>query len=279
VSDDHLRVLRSRRPVRVAVLALALAAVGCNATGSTYAVDDKCPAQNKGAVGDPTGRWYVKSYCQVPYARTAADDWCSKLVYDNAGIRDGLFLGSEITTLQRGSWINYDFPPGPPCGDKGTCGTYEVALIFAGQATTIFPLACLQQHLADPTCADLQVKIKALNNVLSTIQDVHCVDAPTGNACSCTYTVTNATSTTDLGAWRVDDGLLIHYPGILTQAGAVDFGIDGDTMYLHGHDGLPLFARDPLRNLDLARCDDAAILAGSCPCDADAAKRGICVKQ
>jgi hypothetical protein len=263
------------------MLALALTVAGCNATGSTYAVDDYCPAQHKGAVGDPTGRWYVTNYCQVPYARTAADDWCSKLIYDNAGIRDGLFLGSEITTPQHGSWINYEYPPGPPCGDKGTCGTYEAALIFTGEATTIFPLACLQQHLADPTCADLQIKIKGLNNVLPTIQNVKCIDAPTGNACSCTYTVTNATVATDLGAWRVDDGLLTHYPGILTQAGAVDFGIDGDMMYLHGHDGMPLFARDPLRNLDLHRCDDAAMMGVDppCPCEDEAAKRGICVKK
>ena len=57
----------------------------------------------------------------------------------------------------------------------------------------------------------------------------------------------------DVGAWRVKDGLLVHYPSTLAQAGLTDMEIVGNEMRLHGHDGLPLFAHDPLRNLDLVR--------------------------
>jgi hypothetical protein len=258
-AESSRRASRARAAsprARAGLLALALGAAACGS--STYSVDNKCPNKIAGPIGDPTGgRWTVQSYCQIPYARTAADDWCSKLVLDNSGVRDGLFLGTEITNIQPGSWIDYDAAPvGLPCGPQGSlCGTYEEALIFAGRTSTIFPMACMRQHEANPTCLDLQAKIRELHNVLPTIQDVTCTDATSGDACSCSYTVTTATVATNLGAWRVEGGLLVHYPGTLAQAGFVDFAINGDRMDMHGHNGMPLLGHDPLRNLTLTHGD------------------------
>jgi hypothetical protein len=234
-----------------------IALVGCGQ--GTYSVNNTCPKLASATGGDPTGKWKVMSYCQVPYARTAADDWCQKLVYGAAGIADGLFLGTEILPLvgvsadgKAVSGINYVVDP--TCGQH--CGTYSATLVFEGTTTTNFPLACLRQHVADPTCDDLGAKIQMLvdNNVLPTIQNVQCKNAANGDSCDCTYFVTTSQIAGDAGAWRVENNLLIHYPGLpLAQAGLTDFVVSGDTMSLHGHDGEPLLAHDPLRNLDLVR--------------------------
>src|SRR4029079_4405355 len=76
------------------LLVAALSAVGCGS--GTHSVNDYCaPLASTG--GDPMGNWEVTASCQVPYARTASDDWCSRLVYDNSGVHDGLFLGQDFS--------------------------------------------------------------------------------------------------------------------------------------------------------------------------------------
>jgi hypothetical protein len=205
--------------------------------------------------GDPTGNWEITGSCQVPYARTATDDWCSHLVYGTEHVVDGLILGQEFLPITSGS-IKYGPDPDPSHGCGPGCGIYEAELVFSGRTTTHFPLGCLKQHTPDPTCDDLGAKVQTLveSNVLPTIQDVHCTAEPDDpDSCACDYLVTTATIATDTGAWRVRNGLLVHYPGTLAQAGLTDIAIDGDVMLLHGHEGMPLLAHDPLRSLDLRR--------------------------
>jgi hypothetical protein len=141
-------------------------------------------------------------------------------------------------------------------------------------------MACLTQHEAHPTCADLQKKMEAFidKNVLNTVKQnsLSCVDAANGDGCDCTYLITTAGLAPDVGAWRVDGSQLVTYPGTGAQAGVVDFSVDGGAMSMHGHDGMPLLAHDAVRNLDLVLCTDATKTTGICPCDKDAASRGIC---
>jgi hypothetical protein len=269
--------------------ALALVAVGCG--GGTHSINNSCPKiQSQG--GDPRGRWGVTSSCQVPYARTASDDLCSKLVYDGSGVKDGLILGQEFLPILAPSTIRFETPPGEPCGPDGTCGTYNAQLVFSGMATTNFPMGCLAQHQAHPTCADLEKKMEALidTSVLATVRQhsLSCVDEANGDGCDCTYLITTANLAPDVGAWRLEGDQLVIYLGTAAQAGVVDFSVVGDSMSMHGHDGMPLLAHDPVRNLDLVRCTAGTVASGICPCDdqakrdrqcacdADAAKRGIC---
>jgi hypothetical protein len=277
-------------------LASAVAFTACG--DGTHSINNLCPNKVAPIGGDPTGKWGVTNYCQINYPRTASPDWCSQLVLDQSGVHDLLFLGTEETKILTPSWINFKWEPAipqddpnappKPCGPAGTCGTYEAALVFGGPTTTVFPMGCLRQHIADPTCGDLQTKMRALiqNNVNPTIffnqdnqndpRNIACVDQPGGDACACTYTVSTAGIATDLGAWRLDGNLLMTYPGVLAQAGAVDFSVAGRLMSMHGHNGMPLLAHDPVRTLDLVHCDDQAIKDGFCPCDQDANDRGVC---
>lgn len=240
--------------LRAGAFALSLVLVGCGQ--GTTSVNNSCPTLEAATGGDPTGLWNVMSYCEIPYARTAADDWCSKLVYSSAGVQDGLFLGTEFLPIvavsadgKAVSHINY--VSDPTCGQN--CGTYEALLVFEGTSTTNFPLGCLRQHIPNPSCDDLGAKIQTLVNVLPTIQNVKCRMGADGDSCDCTYFVTTATIAGDAGAWRVEDNLLIHFPGTLAQAGLTDFSIVGNQMQLHGHNGQPLLAHDPLRNLGLLK--------------------------
>jgi hypothetical protein len=258
--------------------ALALVAVGCG--GGTYPINNSCPKIQGPQGGDPRGTWGVTSSCQVRYARTASDDLCSKLVYDTSGVKDGLILGNEFLPILEPSTITFETPPGEPCGPDGTCGTYRAQLIFAGLATTNFPMGCLTQNQAHPTCADLQTKMEDLidSSVIATVRQhsLSCVDAANGDGCDCKYLITTANLAPDVGAWRVDGNQLLTYPGTGAQAGVVDFSAAGGSMSMHGHDGMPLLAHDPVRNLDLVLCTDATKMSGVCPCDKDAAARGIC---
>jgi hypothetical protein len=229
------------------VVLLAFAVLGCGVGKDS--INQWCPTVASTG-GDPTGKWTVKSSCQVPYARTATDDWCSKLVYDANGVHDGVFLGQEFLPITSGT-VTYT-KDDPTCGEN--CGSYEAGLVFSGMTTTHFPLGCLKQHTPDPTCDDLTNKVLAIGDAYPTIQNFQCVPEPDDpDSCACSYLVTTATIATDVGAWRVKDGLLIHYPSTLAQAGLTDMAIVGNEMHLHGHDGLPLLAHDPLRNLDLER--------------------------
>jgi hypothetical protein len=171
-------------------------------------------------------------------------------------VQDGLFLGTEFLPIvgvsADGKTISHiSYAADPTCGQS--CGTYEAMLVFEGTSTTNFPLGCLRQHIPDPTCDDLGAKIQTLVNVLPTIQHVQCKKVEGGDSCDCTYFVTTSTVAGDVGAWRVENGLLVHYPSTLAQAGLTDFSIVGDKLQLHGHDNQPLLAHDPLRSLDLVR--------------------------
>jgi hypothetical protein len=297
------RTIRTRRTLMGALAVTSVFAFGACGEG-THRINDFCPNKVNGTGGDPTGKWGVSSYCQIDYPRTASPDWCSQLVLDQSGVHDGLFLGTVETKLLTPSWINFRWEPvvpkvdpndptepDRPCGPAGSCGTYEAALVFGGPTTTVFPMGCLRQHQVDPTCGDLQLKMRMLiqNNVNPTIffnqdnlddpRNIKCVDQPGSDACACSYTVTTAGVATDLGAWRLDGDLLMTFPGVLAQAGAVDYFVDvaAGTMSMHGHDGMPLLAHDPVRSLELVRCDDAAMKAGTCPCEKDASARGVCV--
>ena len=250
--------------LRAAALALAsftLLSVGTSGCDDgTRAVNKDCPQLAAATGGNPLGKWHVQNSCQVPYARTAADDWCQKLVYGANGVSDGLFLGTDVLPILGGpqvsavdgkttSDITYSPDPTGLCGQN--CGYYAVTLVFEGTSTTNFPLGCLRQHIPNPTCDDLSAKIQTLVNVLATIRNVQCTQGA-NDSCDCTYLSTTATSAPELGAWRVKDNLLIHYPQTLALAGLTDFAIVGDQMQLHGHNGMPLLAHDPLRNLTLS---------------------------
>jgi hypothetical protein len=254
---------REPRMLRAAALALAsftllgFAPSGCG--DGTYPVNNDCPKLAAATGGDPLGTWKVQSSCQVPYARTAADDWCQKLVYGANGVTDGLFLGTDILPIVGTSAVDgttmseiiYSRDLTMMCGQN--CGFYQATLVFEGTSTTNFPLGCLRQHIPNPTCADLGAKIQTLVNVLPTIRNVQCTQGVNGDSCDCTYLVTTATIAPDLGAWRVKDNLLIHYPQTLALAGLTDFAVVGNELQLHGHDGEPLLAHDPLRNLTLTK--------------------------
>jgi hypothetical protein len=275
-------------------LAFALAACG----QGTYSINNSCP-KLESVGGNPSGTWTVTNYCQIHYTRSTSDDWCSKLVYDQSGVRDGLFLGIEPTQILAGSWVRFtphdpDMDPFCKGAAPNTCGDYESALAFGGTTTTIFPLGCMRQHQVDPTCEDLQKKARELigNNVLPTVyqnlpknpgdpddpKNFTCVPATGIDGCACTYNITTANVATDLGAWRVDGNQLETFPGTLAQAGVIDYFLDNgnNSLSMHGHDGMPLLAKDPLRNLDLVRCTDDLVRSKACPCDADAKMRGIC---
>jgi hypothetical protein len=249
---------RPRLTLAIAASLAATSTAGCNS--STQSVSNVCPVIESTG-GTPVGTWVVTDSCQVPYMRTATPDWCSQLVYyenmpkSPGTVKDGLFLGQEfipiatdmgqstVTYMDNGSCPNHD------------CGTYSAMLVFAGPTTTNFPLGCLKAHTPNPTCADLETQINALAiNVLPLIEDLHCVDD--GNeGCNCSYTVTTATIAPDVGNWRIDNGLLVHYPSLpnILPPELTDIQVNGDTMELHGHDGVPLLTHDPLRNLTLQR--------------------------
>jgi hypothetical protein len=249
---------RLRLTLAIAASLAATSAVGCNS--GTHSVSNVCPAvESTGS--NPVGTWVVTDSCQVPYARTATTDWCSQLVYyatmpkSPGTVKDGLFLGQEVipiatdmgqstvTYMDNGSCPNHD------------CGTYAAMLVFAGPTTTNFPLGCLKAHTPNPTCGDLETQINALAmNVLPLIEDLHCVDDGNGG-CNCAYTVTTATIAGDVGNWRIDNGLLVHYPSLpnILPPEVADVAINGNVMQLHGHEGVPLLAHDPLRTLTLQR--------------------------
>jgi hypothetical protein len=260
-----LEIRRSNDPRLTAVPATLLATLLCASAGcgtGTSSSNDFCPVVDSTG-GDPVGNWTVHASCQVPYVRTYTADWCSQLVYNNQdqGVKDGLFLGQEFLPLTSGT-VSYRLPDltmgDSACGDH--CGYYSAALVFSGMTTTRFPLGCLQQHMAvgtgpnlQKTCDDLQVMIKALaDNVLPLIQNLQCL-ADSDGGCSCSYLVTTATIAPDVGAWRIDGNLLVHYPSTLAQAVPADFSVGAHEMHLHGHDGTSLLTHDPLRNLDLTR--------------------------
>jgi hypothetical protein len=254
----------------VALVGLVLASLGCGAgTSSVSNVCPSFPSTGGDPLGDPAAMmttWTVSDSCQVPYPRTATADWCSQLVYGDGVVKDGLFLGQQfipISTMNGESTVTYTADANCPNHD---CGTYSAMLVFSGPTTTNFPLGCLRQHTPNPTCAptagalagsDLQTQIQMLaENVLPMIVGLTCVDD--GNdGCNCSYTVTTKTIAPDVGSWRVeaDTHLLIHYPSLpaLAVAYPADVEIDGATMMLHGHAGIPLLAHDPLRNLTLVR--------------------------
>ena len=248
---------RSLRGAALTLAVLTLGGLAPLACGQgTYSVNSECPKLAAATGGDPLGKWKVESSCQVPYARTTADDWCQKLVYGANGVADGLFLGTEILPIVGTSAADptvmsqITYSTDHSCGNN--CGTYEATLVFEGRSTTNFPLGCLRQHIANPTCDDLGAKIETLVNVLPMIQDVHCT-LGANDSCDCSYIVTTATIASDAGAWRIQDNLLVHYPQTLAAAGFTDFAVIGNELQLHGHDGEPLLAHDPLRNLTLTR--------------------------
>jgi hypothetical protein len=253
---------RAERRARVALAVLAgLAAAPLVACSSgTSSVNNLCPAVDSTG-GNPIGTWTVTDSCQVPYARTATPDWCSQLVYfATAGktpgtVKDGLFLGQEfipIATDMGQSTVSYMDNGSCPNHD---CGTYSAMLVFEGPTTTNFPLGCLKMHTPNPTCDDLTTQINLLAmNVLPTIVDLKC--APAANeSCDCSYTVSTATIAPDVGTWRIENGLLVNYPSLpnVLPLELTDFQVNGDTMTLHGHAGVPLLAHDPLRSLTLQR--------------------------
>jgi hypothetical protein len=255
------------RPRRAALaLALTLAAsvagsalVGCGS--SSRQVSDVCPPPDSTGGGSPVGTWTVTDSCQIPYARTATPDWCSQLVYFATmgkmvgTVKDGLFLGQEfipIATDKGQSTVTY--MDNMACANHD-CGTYSAMLVFAGPTTTNFPLGCLKAHTPNPTCDDLTTQINALAmNVLPLIENLHCVPAA-DESCDCSYTVSTDTIAPDVGNWRIENNLLVHYPTLpsLFPPELADFQVSGDMMQLHGHNGVPLLAHDPLRSLTLQR--------------------------
>jgi hypothetical protein len=245
----------------IVLAALALAAVSCDRAQITTL----CPSVASTG-GDPTGDWEITASCQVPYGRTTVDDWCSRLVYNEQGVVDGLFLGTEFLPLKSGL-IKYQPDPDAKCGQG--CGFYSAQFTFEGVTTTHFPRGCLSQHIApaDGGCMDLEQKLRNLidMSVLPTISRnpnelLTCADEPDGSGgCACTYTVSTASLAADVGSWRMENNLLIHYPSApaTNVASMADIAIGSDgtstTMLMHGHEGTPLLAHDPLRYLALRK--------------------------
>jgi hypothetical protein len=251
---------------RVGLLGGLLGAWASCGTGTSSATDF-CPLID-GQGGDPSNdttegqTWKVDGSCQVRYARTASPEWCSQLVYNEKGVKDGLFLGQEFlpiiyepnaadpTDHSRESTITYTRDPN--CGQN--CGAYSARLVFEGRTTTYFPAGCLDQHMASPTCIDLAAKIQKLaNQAIPIVEDVECTPGRNPGDCSCSYLVTTSTLTEDVGLWRIEDGLLVHYPTTLVQPSMADFSVVGNEMQLHGHDGTGLLGHDPVRNLVLSK--------------------------
>ena len=231
---------------------LALALLGCGS--GTVRVNDVCPTMQSTG-GDPTGTWVVTDSCQVPYPRTGTTDWCSQLVYGDGIVKDGLVLGQNFIPVKLGGASTITYTADETMCPKHDCGTYSAVIVFEGPTTTKFPHGCLVQHMANPSCSDLQTQINALAiNTLPNVVDLTCKDDGSGG-CNCSYTYTTGTVAGDVGFWRVQNGLLVHYPSLPALAAAypADVQINGDVMELHGHGGIGLLSHDSLHNLTLMR--------------------------
>ena len=164
--DPHKAVSRAFWSVaRAGLLLSGLLCSGCG-TG-TSSVNDFCAPIEGPTGGSPLGKWNVDPAlaCQVPTARVSSGDWCSKLVYDDRGVKDGLVLGQDFLPIiydasdpTKQSVIEYKVDP--MCGQN--CGRYSAKLVFEGPSATDFPAGCLSQHEANPSCTDLGTKIQAL---------------------------------------------------------------------------------------------------------------------
>jgi hypothetical protein len=266
---DRVHLRRARLCAATARVGLLGALLGTWAScgPGTSSANDFCPLVD-GQGGDPSNAtpegqtWKVDASCQVRYARTASPEWCSQLVYSERGVKDGLFLGQEFlpivyvenpadpTDRSRESTITYTRDPN--CGQN--CGTYSARLVFEGKTTTYFPAGCLDQHMASPTCADLAAKIQTLaDQAIPIVEMVECTPGQNAGDCSCSYLVTTSTLTVDVGLWRIEGGLLTHYPGTLVQPSVADFSVTDNMMQLHGHDGTGLLGHDPVRTLILSK--------------------------
>jgi hypothetical protein len=205
----------------------------------------------------------------------ASGDWCSQLVFDTSGIRN-LQLGHPELPFTGGT-LSFTDDSG-----QGQHGTYTSLLHFQGSDTMWFPQACMDAygHVPPLTCDDMTSglgeyladdtqAIQAFRslNVMQTMTQLptypiglapraiyttmDCSADPRGG-CSCPYLV--GLDVPDKGQWGVDGaGKLTLFSGTSAPAYPNDYGADGKTLGISGHEGFDLFGQPGLRMIQFAK--------------------------
>jgi len=270
------------KPLFVAARALGVAAtiavaVGVSSCGGTGA-EGGCPATAScgGDLTKPTGFWQVETVCQyfptqpsqpltyneyvarppdpvltpVQPLPTTGGDWCSALDYNAGGVQE-VILWHPAAKLTSG---NVSF---------NSDATYESDLQFSAQASTNFPVACLQSGGVAPTCSQFETDLTAFYamapNAGQGIVDIHCTD-DVDSSCTCNYTFQVAL--VDKGTYSAADGILYENTEEYTYNGvavteyqpsvptAISY-CDNGGLTLTGNDGANLSGVVGLRTLTL----------------------------
>ena len=252
-------------------LLAALSLLGCSARG----VGGAC-ADIAACGGDPSGNWKVVNACQFDYlqaktndsitARYAAPqspalaqpapssstsgDWCQGLSFitpsDGANTSLLVRLNSEPVEYLLGGEISV----APP---STATAPFGAVLSVQNHFSVHFWPTCLGAHGVPPTCAAM-TEFGADGKFLN-FNDFACENAGDGG-CDCSYLYFEGTTESASYAIVGSQLYIVNATSRLPPR-SYDYCVQGDTMTLGGHNGLPLFGSKNLRWVELARCATA----------------------
>jgi hypothetical protein len=136
-------------------------------------------------------------------------------------------------------------------------GHYDAHFLAGAPQHMAFSKSCRTAQGINFTCAELGRHIKEAIAAESNVTNTRCYDDDDGG-CMCDYYLRLFTS--QPGSWGTKDGVVTFYDesGANLPPAPADYCVNGDTVEMTGHKGLPLFSRPDLRTLTFHRpgCND-----------------------